>query len=217
MNHADAEIMMKSSNVRLFALFALLATAACDEALVPGELTETEAAELAALVMESTFSNTAGLAQPAQANGPAMVPVEFSQSVDTSLPCPMGGSVGVSATFDYLGDSDAAGFELDYTMTQTHDGCSAASESGKQFTLNGSPNLQLDIGIFSQDGQSASWNGSITGAIDWESEGFEGSCSMTLEFGGSALSENSANFEMSGSVCGHSVQQSLSIGGSGVG
>ena len=206
---------MKSTNVRLFALFALLATAACDEALVPGELTETEAAELAAVIMESTFSNTAGLAQPAQANGPAMVPVEFSQSVDTSLPCPMGGNVGVEATVDYYGDTDSQAFELDYSMTQTHDGCGATTENGRQFTLNGSPNLQLDIGIMSEDGQSAAWSGSITGAIDWESEGFEGSCSMTLEFGGSAAGESNANFEMNGSVCGHSVQQSLSIGNSG--
>ena len=203
---------MKSRNVRLFALFALLATAACDEALVPGELTETEAAELAAVIMESTFANTAGLGETAQASGPAMVPVEYSQSVDASLPCPMGGNVGIEATVDYVGDTQSQAFELDYTMTQTHDGCGAETEGGRQFTLNGSPNLQLDIGIMSEDGQSASWSGSITGAIDWESEGFEGSCSMSLEFGGSALAETSANFEMNGSVCGHSVQQTLSIG-----
>lgn len=211
---------MKSRNVRLFALLALLGSAACEDALTPGDLSETEAAEMAGAIVASTFSTMAGMGGEAPANGPARVPVSYSQSIDVTPQCPLGGEVRIEASSDYTGDTQEPGFELNFEARQEHNDCGVAGESGREFVLNGAPALEVELGIVSEDGESASWTGSFDGAVNWESEGFEGTCEVMLDFSGNVagageMGQGSASFFMGGTVCGHAVEQQLSIGGTG--
>jgi len=206
--------MMIARSVRLLALIAVFTAAACseDDGVTPGDLSEAEAQALAGVILTQAFTSTASIStSPAQAaGGPARVPVTFTRSVQTTVSCPLGGDVGVDATFDYAGDTDTEAAQVDFTITQVHNGCVVSANNGTRFTLDGSPDLELTITIMS-DADGADWDGGIGGSIDWLTSDREGTCQIGLEFGGSVESQT-VSFTMAGNVCGTSVDQTLNIG-----
>jgi len=56
------------------------------------------------------------------------------------------------------------------------------------------------------------WAGSIEGTIDWETDGREGSCTVQMEFSGRDEADVTKTAQMTGTVCGFSISQSVSIG-----
>ena len=202
--------------VRLLALVGLVGVAACsgDDGVSPGDLSDAEAQALAGVILQQAFASTAQIeTTPAPAAvGPALVPVTFSRSVQTTVPCPLGGNVAVDASFDYVGDTEVEDAEIDFSITHLHDGCVVATEGGTQFTLDGNADAPLTLGItVVSDATGADWDGGITGSVHWASGDRDGTCQVGLQFGGS-VTQDAASFNMSGAVCGTSVSQQLDIG-----
>ena len=206
---------MNSRLVRLVALVACVGFAACGDSTDPvEELTELEAQELASALMMATF-NSAGAVpqQPATSPaGPQTAPVEYSFDFEGSVDCALGGTVGVVATLDVVADTESEAGTIAYSMTQIHDACGVVSETEREFTLWGAPNMVLDFTV-TNDGQGViEWAGQVDGAIEWETDGRAGTCQVTLDFGGSQAGAAALAADLSGTVCGFEVDHQLTVG-----
>lgn len=197
------------------ALIASVGFAACGESsdLEMGELTEAEAQDLAGVVLFAVFSGTGSVPQPTQGvNGPQAVPFEFTAELETEVECPLGGVVAVTADVAVSGDTDTEAAVIDYSMTQVHDACVVMSENERQFTLWGAPSLGVELFVESNGLGVVEWSGSIQGAVDWVTDGREGTCTVALEFGGFQEGDAAVSAELAGTVCGFTISQSVSIG-----
>jgi hypothetical protein len=196
----------------MMVLAAGVALTACEETdLMPGELTEAEAADLAGAVMFATFSATGEQPAPAP-EGPAATPFTYDAEIATEVECPLGGSVAVSADVFVEGDTESEAVTVDYSMTQVHDGCGVMSENDRQFTLWGAPALELDLLVATDGLGVVEWGGSVVGAVDFETEGREGTCEVALEFDARLEAQESLDANLVGVVCGFQVSRSVTVG-----
>jgi hypothetical protein len=192
-------------------LVAGVAFAACGETdPIPSELTEAEAEDLAGVLMLATFDATSGESGLAPA-GPAATPYTYDASLSTDVQCPLGGVVAVTADVTVEGDTESEAATVDYSMTQVHDGCGVVSENDREFTLWGAPGLELDLLVASNGLGVVEWGGTVTGAIDWETDGREGTCEVALEFEARLEVEVSLDASLAGVVCGFDVSRTFSV------
>ena len=205
---------MISKNVRVFALLALTSVAACGETTFePGDLTEAEAMDMAGAVLYATFASTQ--APPQQQSGLAAAEYEYMANIETTVRCPLGGEVAVMADVEVTGETEAETVRVEYTMTQTHSSCVVQSEEGREFTLTGDPSLAFNL-VVEADGAAGviEWAGDAQGTINWSTDGMEGSCPVSLDFGGGLEGEStSISGSMGGTVCGHTFNRSFSVSG----
>ncbi len=194
---------------RVIALSAALIVAACGEdSLVPSDLSQDEAQELASAILSATFANSGTIPTGPQLSGPQMV--EFMTTFDDTAPCPMGGEVALSGSLDvYVNDTTQAA-ELTYVMTQVHDGCVVQGDGGRQFTLTGNPNLGFNF-LVSTEGESVTWDGTVAGTLDWVHDGNSGSCGISYEFSGTAQAGQSIGGSVEGTVCGYQIDREFSL------
>ena len=207
---------MNRKFVRIFALMATVGFGACGDGtdILAGDLTEAEAQQLAGVLMSATFSSSASVpTQPAAtAGGPLMTPFTFAAEIETTVQCPGGGSVDVAASVEVEGDDQTNAASIQYQQTQRHNACVATSDEGKTFTLWGNPSMNAAFTVDTNGQGVVEWAGSIEGIIDWESAGMEGTCSVDLAFSGRSEADVSAAADLLGTVCGFSIEQSLTIG-----
>jgi len=207
---------MNNNSVRILAMVASVGFAACGESseVVMSELTEIEAQDLAGVVLLATFNSTGDVPQPPlpSAGGPQTVPFSFGAEFETVVQCPLGGLVNVAASLEVTGNTESDAGHIEYTMTQIHNACVVTSENGRTFTLWGNPDMSVAFSVDNDGMGVVEWGGSIQGTIDWETEGREGSCTVQMEFSGRDATDSAMTASMSGTVCGFSISQSLSIG-----
>ena len=203
---------MKRHTLLLLTLVATLSVAACGASTaVADTLSDAEANELANALMATTFGSVTGTNAPA-ATAPAAASVSGSTQVDLTVSCPGGGGIAVHATLAYDVDSQTNAGTVDYSMTQAHAGCVVTSDGGVTFTLDGAPNVSVDLLAESDGLGSSSFFGSLDGAVDWSTDGRHGRCSISVEFSGSQNTElQTGEFSLSGSVCQVSIQTAGSI------
>lgn len=201
---------MKGNVVRFAAIAAVFALGACDSALTStGDMSEAEATELAGVIMENVMSNSSSA--PATVDGPQLVPFSSNTTVEFTAECPLGGTLAVMGDASISGDTETEELEVGYTVSHTHNACVAMGEDGSLFTLTGNPDLELDMSVELVDGV-VFWDGTIEGAIDWSTDGREGTCVVDYSFEGMATPEQSASASVVGSVCGFTVSQSFTVG-----
>lgn len=206
---------MNPQSVRLMAVVASAAFGGCGGSsdLVMSELTEAEAQDLAGVVLVATFSSTGSVPQPVPtANGPQLVPFEITIDIEMEVECPLGGVVAVTAELGVSGDTEGPGGRVDYSMTQVHDACVVISENQRQFTIWGAPSLGVDLVVEIDGVGVVDWTGAIAGAVEWVTDGREGTCTLSLEFSGHAEGDGVGSAQLAGTVCGFSISQSVSIG-----
>jgi len=206
---------MNTRVVRVGILLASVAIGACGDSsdVVMGELTEGEAQQLAGVVMGATFSTSATVPQPALGpDGPQAVPFTFANEIETTVQCDGGGVVGIAASLEVSGDTESEAASIEYQMTQIHDACVVTSDDGSTFTLWGNPTMNAAFTVETNGQGVIEWAGSIEGSIDWESDGREGSCSIDMAFSGRDEAGASSVADLVGTVCGFSIEQSMSIG-----
>lgn len=208
----------KTPRKTLFLAAALvLPLAACDGGLdLDGELTEAEAAALGEALFATTWENTE-TQPPAGADPAAGVPFSAEWTVETTAPCPVGGTLDLDGSASLSGDTETNVVNLTYQMTQVHNDCEVrAGEANQLFKLNGSPNVTTGYTVVTNNQSTTSGfeiAGAITGAIQWETEGRAGICSIAVEFdGGGNQTEGTANFSLEGTICGVTVTHQASIG-----
>lgn len=201
-------------NVRFFALAGMLAVAACgDDGVSPGNLSEEEAQELAtAIFSQSLFDAlTLNYEQPAQVEGGPQLAM-YTATVETSGSCPMGGVVAIDGTINVETDDQTGAGDVDFSVNLVHAACVVQGEMGTQFTLTGSPSLVFDFLMSTDGAENAEFSGSLSGAVDWATDGNGGVCSIGYEFSG-ASSQNGFSFQTEGSVCGTTFTESFSVSG----
>lgn len=207
---------MKNNSVRLFALLGVFAVAACgddDPTGLTGDLSQTEAEDLAGLIFQLGFLNSLTLGIPQAVDGPARVIETSTVSLETTSSCPLGGTVALDATIVDTYDTETFDSSTDFSVVQTPNGCVVQSAGGRQFTLNGSPSITFAFLANSNDqGTDISWLGSMTGGLAWETEGRSGTCTVALEYSGQEAGSGAASFSIGGTVCGSSIQTEFSIG-----
>ncbi|MDA1104500.1 MAG: hypothetical protein O2956_13000 [Gemmatimonadetes bacterium] len=209
---------MTVKSVRFVTVLGLIAVSACggDDLVNVGELSEAEVAELTGAVMWAALSSGLDLSafQPAAAaGGPQATPISFNRTVAATVPCPLGGNVGVAGSLTVTGDTEAEGGRLAYEVTHVHDGCVVASETDRQFTFWGNPDLGLEFFVDVSEAGGVEWGGDIEGAVDWETGGREGTCVLNVTFSGAIqLQSEAGSATVSGTACGTQISQSLSIG-----
>jgi hypothetical protein len=203
---------MDVKSLRIVACAAVLGVAACGESAtdVLGDLTQAEAAALAEVVGATLLTSAVEVPTEDPEGGPAAAPFSGSGSIDAEAPCALGGTVSVSGTLSYEGDDETGEVEADLAVTQVHHGCVAESQDGTRFTLTGAPQIAATLSLLVSE-NTLSMTGSYAGAVGWETDGREGTCSIDIEFSIDMSGESGAA-SMSGSVCGADVSHSLNVG-----
>ena len=204
---------MNSRIVRSIALAAVFGLGACgDDPVASGDpLSEAEVQDLAAVLLGAAFQGSLGGGfAPAAVDGPQGAPYSYSGSVNTTVPCPMGGNVALSGDASISGDDETQESVISYDVTQSHNGCVIEAPSGLVFTLTSDMSLNFDA---ESNPEGFSWTGSISGSVDWEAEDRQVSCTVNYSFDGSVGTEASTvTATASGQVCGTSVSEEFSYG-----
>mgnify|MGYP003573483402 FL=1 len=207
---------MKKGTFGALALLASMALTACGEdplSVNSGDISEAEAAAIAEFLLSSTYENAFSTVQTSP-EGPQLVPFSFSTQADLDAPCPLGGSVAISAAVTISGDTELEGGTISMSMTQVHSACVARQEStGIQFTLSGNPNIVASFDASSDTSGQMSVSGGLDGALGWETAEGSGNCVIDLSYTASGNENAGAiSASVSGSVCGVSVSQDMQVG-----
>jgi hypothetical protein len=201
---------------RFVLLIAILAGTACGDSIgAIGDLTETEATELAAAVFTTAFMSAAGAPEgPDPVAGPQMAPFAFTREVDFVTDCAIDGIVDVSAVLDVEGDTQSEAGRIEYELTLEHQGCTVASPNDIVFTLDGAPDVSVYI-LAENDGQgNIALEASLEGRVDWSAQGHDGgTCDMDFVVSG-AVSESAQTIEFvaEGVICRFSINTSATVG-----
>ncbi|MEX2473192.1 MAG: hypothetical protein WEA34_13475 [Gemmatimonadota bacterium] len=203
---------MNRIHVRGVALAMLVAVTACGDSAteVVGDLSQAEAEALAEVVGSTVFSSTTS-EMPGAQGAPARTPISGSESVSATVPCELGGTVGVDGSLEYSGDTETV-INATFGLTQVHNGCVAESQDGIRFTLDGAPDVTSNVSMTVGENE-LSMEGTYGGAVDWSTDGREGTCSLdvSLSVDMSGMAE-SGSVSMSGTVCGVTFQRSVTVG-----
>ena len=121
--------------------------------------------------------------------------------------CPLGGQITITSTI--VDESVADTVRLTTDLTASPSGCEVSS-GGMRFTVDGSPGVRERtttsfIGLF----EAFTLEGSVTGALDWQSDGRSGSCNVELALSAeldSSGTEPSVAGVLAGTLCGHETR-----------
>jgi hypothetical protein len=197
---------MKVRSALVLALFGL---AACnDDATMPGSgsLSREEAIMIAAAVtgnVETTSANTPVGAQ----NGVYFDPITFNQQLQASHPCPRGGTATLRWDATLVIDTAQHTIELDVEGAHTPAACAFMHE-GTTITIDGDPRLDFDAHLaLANHVPSEPYTANIDGAFTWSaSDGRSGRCTVAYQ----EVTDFAARQRTrEGSVCGHTVQETL--------
>lgn len=209
--------MMSPGIVRFFSLVGVLAFVACgdDDSTSVNPLTEDEAADLAAVVLANVVTTVSDVdTEPAMApEGPALVPYTYTTSFESAVPCALGGQVALNGAIDVSGDDETGETTLEYSVTHVHASCVVESEAGRVFTLTGNPGITMQVTAEQLSVESPTTvDGGVNGSLDWSFDDRSGTCSVALDFGGTA-GDQSISFGLEGSICNTTVEQNVTVGG----
>lgn len=126
------------------------------------------------------------------------------------LACPMGGQVTLTQTVGEESVADTARLTIESTASPS--GCELSS-GGTRFTVDGRPSVRERIvttfvGLF----EAFTLEGSVTGVLDWQSDGRSGSCTIDLtlsEAPDSSGTGSSVVALLAGTLCGHETRLEL--------
>ena len=191
-------------------LFPVLLAACSDDGLGPNSgdrLTREEALMIAAAVSGSVETTSAAPTVTASQDRVAGVPITFSQTHESTHPCPQGGSLTLKWTVTGSADPDAGDFQLDVDGTHEPSGC-IYPHQGLTITLTGDPDLSFEAHLGITNGQpSEPFTAAIEGAFNWSaSDGRSGRCVVRYDESTDFVAKSRT---VDGEVCGHTVQQTF--------
>lgn len=198
------------------ALVVSVGAAGCDNE--PLQIVDTLGVEevdaLAEVLLDLTLGGNDWVTDPQSGvagDGPVRAPVAIDTSVEFQTPCTLSGFVGVTADLTGTVDADAGTGSLDLAVVQTHQSCRAVHvDSGKEFLLDGAPNLSADYAV-SWSGGGFDAVGSYEGALDWNVDGRSGRCEVAVAFDAEGvLEEGATSASLTGTICGRAVSHSVS-------
>ncbi len=208
---------MRTNFVRTLALVGAVGLVACgdDGPTATGDpLTDEEAQDLSAIVLQTALASTAGgiPTGPAAADGPQAAPFTYSASIETSVPCSGGGSVAINGSATINGDDETGEYAVTYNVTEAHQNCVESGPNQHNFTLNSSLALGFVMeALYDGEISTLDWDGTLSGTIDWSSEGRSGSCSVSLTYAAS-FTGSTITVSTTGNVCGTTVSEEFTYG-----
>ncbi|MDP2480157.1 MAG: hypothetical protein Q8W49_06630 [Candidatus Palauibacterales bacterium] len=129
----------------------------------------------------------------------------------TQRDCRLGGNLTVDGHISHTFDTDTHTLTADFQATATHDACVRKIRT-TNLTLTGNPNLQLVAHRERVNGAPSglqTW--SLQGSVDWvKSDGTSGTCDIDIQ---GQLDPAARARTIDGSVCGHTVHESLTWDG----
>lgn len=140
-----------------------------------------------------------------------MLEVGFTSSaVQFTSPCSMGGTVAVNGQGDLTENTASESVTLSLSTTLVHSDCVIRhNATGAVFTLNGAPDLDVNLAIeFAGDlggsGDLLAYDGMLDGAVRWATnDGRSGSCPMDLDL----ELTGDENLQLTGRACGVQVSE----------
>jgi hypothetical protein len=191
-------------------LVVSVAFAACSDSSGPnGGLSRAEALVIVSAVSNSAqTSGTSAASATARPNVSASaVPVSFEHNLETSHPCPSGGTLGLAYHAAGTVDEEAGTAVLDISGSQTHAAC-AIQHGLITITINGDPRLEYEahLSVLNQQ-PNAPFTVGVSGAFNWStSDNRSGRCSITYdEVVDFALRRRTVE----GNICGHTINETF--------
>ena len=188
--------------------------AACSDSAGPASgdrLSRAEALLIAGEVSGSVGTTShAPIAGRAQERAASADPFRFTEDLESSLPCPRGGTVQLAWQVDGLVDVEAGLLELDLEGTHKPSGCAYLHE-GVTLTITGDPDLHFAAHLAVRNSApSQPFTASINGAFSWtSSDGRSGRCAVAYE---EVTDFNARRRAVDGNVCGHAIKETLTWG-----
>ncbi|HEX2166429.1 MAG TPA: hypothetical protein VHG09_04250 [Longimicrobiales bacterium] len=185
---------------------------ACEDAAGPegDQLSRAEALQLAAQVMASSEGAATGsvtMSGSSSAPEGAGPPVNFTQTHESTHPCPAGGELTVQFVLSGTVDEDTNSLQADLDGSHVHSNC-AFPQNGLTVSVDGAPAIEFSASIGAVEGvPSQPFTFTLDGALRWEaSDGRSGVCPLELD----AVTDFSEQRRtVQGSVCGHTVNDEL--------
>ena len=201
---------MKSATLVRRASVALVAlTLACGDSTGPARLSEEQVVDMLDAMSAvaytgdipggTSLSRASLWAVPQTANA--------TVSVSQTVSCPNGGNASVSGTATDNPDAGTATAHI----VQSFAACAATSSEGRVWTFNGDPNITTDLNsTYNESTGAFSMTVTQVGGVRFASNLGSGACqvNLTLTMSGD---EDSFSATMSGSACGHTIEQSIDV------
>ena len=121
----------------------------------------------------------------APAATPARAPFSITEQVSATLPCALGGSMGLSGSSTVTGDTESDDvLSVIVSLVTVHRGCVAVDEgTGFQFTMTGAPNITFIVELLGDINAGLSVQGTAIGSVRWETpDDRVGLCVIDLGF-----------------------------------
>lgn len=201
---------MTSATILRRASVALAAlTLACGDSTGPqAKLTEEQVSDmLEAMSAVASLGDVPGAGMAADPFGTVTAMANATVSVSQTVDCPNGGTASVNGTAT---DNPTAG-TMTAQITQNFTGCRATSESGRLWTFDGNPNIVTNVSAsFNETTGAFSLTATQVGGIRVASDVGSGACQINLTL---TMSGDDTSFtgSLSGSACGHNIQQSVTV------
>ncbi|MDT8340865.1 MAG: hypothetical protein RQ751_05065 [Longimicrobiales bacterium] len=210
--------MNRDSKVALLTLAGLLFLGACDDdATRPAgdTLSQQEAAALTQILMTRTFE-AAGEGEPlARARGNplrAAAVVDFENSVELTLGCPLGGTWSAARTISGTVDTEAGTVDLQFGLVQIPDACVVEPEEvDGTLTLTGAPDVTSSYAFSGNQSGAFEAAGGIVGALDWATGDRSGRCEVDLQFTGSGDGQGALSMSVAGRICQATISEQVSV------
>ena len=199
--------MITGTSLRRAVAAAFIFTAACSDSTAPAiELTEDQVND-----MMDAFS-LVGTTPDGGSFGSNMAALTVTQNV--TVDCPDGGSMSDNGTVNINEQTGTVTF----TSTQDFSACKATSTEGRQWTFEGSPSLNSNFTMTSNQQTGAfSMTGSQTGGLHVSSDLGSGVCTFNVSYTLTTTpvpgteGEFNVTGSVTGTVCGRSIDVDLSV------
>ena len=132
--------------------------------------------------------------------------------VDTTVPCPLGGEAKVVGTSSAKEVADTLRLAVNAVVTPT--GCNVSSD-GLTFTVDGDPNMRIQVTTDIIGFESMIIGGGVEGQIKWLLGDRSGYCAMDLPLDATVdlqdLENPQPNGGFQGQMCGHDITLDISL------
>ncbi len=128
-----------------------------------------------------------------------------------TIPCTMGGTVGMTVRFSPAGEPDVDGGGVAVSSTLVHSGCIERHEtSGITFTLDGAPELEMSIELSISTEFIFQLSGTVDGTVRWATDdGRNGSCAIDVALEPGDDPSALLSLTLTGQACGAQIMESF--------
>ena len=131
--------------------------------------------------------------------------------LELTVPCSMGGTVGLTVRFSPPAEPDVDGGGVVVSSTLVHSGCIERHEtSGITFTLDGAPELEMSIELSISTEFVFQISGTVDGTVRWATDdGRNGSCAIDVALEPGDDPSAILSLTLTGQACGGQIMESF--------